>query len=364
MDGLKIVRGQRTPAISPARVLPPLNDALSKAHDGTAAEAPSEHKAATVVPEDQVASESRSEASALEALARISDLEALVQAQQAQLQSLTARLSSDEPSKALVPEDDDKEDGGNCSDLDNLFSYGIEMALDPKSSSLEIFKYLAILSILGGMQTSYAFGYYDASQLLQYLVTLPAYADPMDKSLWYSTTHIDGTTQPFINIVCSVCSLAQLSLLIKIDNDCTMLTTAPLQVLLLSERWWRRPGRALLCIWLQMEVLFRALILPLYAAHGAACNFAGARDAQDVVLNSVAIGFVFEVRGAPASLATSASHSLSLLTTTVLIESALHSSTIFYTRQSLVKRREIPLSVGNRRRPTTHWPRGMQRPPC
>lgn len=37
------------------------------------------------------------------------------------------------------------------------------------------------------------------------------------------------------------------------------------------------------------------MLLPIYAGFGAAGNFAAATDAQEIVLNSVAIGFVFEL---------------------------------------------------------------------
>ena len=53
--------------------------------------------------------------------------------------------------------------------------------------------------------------------------------------------------------------------------------------------------RVVLCLVLHALMWCRSLLMPMYAAFGAAGNFAGSSNAADIVLNSVAIGFVFEL---------------------------------------------------------------------
>lgn len=210
----------------------------------------------------------------------------------------------------------------DASDLNNIFSYSIEVAMDSDSPAV-IFVCLLFLVLLLTIQVLYTFGYYDASTLKFGMAQMPLYMPEVHPSLFYSTSSIEGSNLTRINLMTSLCSLSLLALLLKQDHEGTLLTTAPLQQLMLGdgdhllpdaervakeaeeverskgrsalERGARRVGRVLLLLFLQAILLTRALILPLYAAFGAAGNFAGATDAQEIVLNSVAIGFVFEL---------------------------------------------------------------------
>lgn len=210
----------------------------------------------------------------------------------------------------------------DAADIANIFSYAVEEAID-SDSPVVIARCLLSLYFLLFIQVLYVFGYYDASMLYFGTNMLPAFQDEIDKSVFYSSSIIPATNLSYVNLLASLCSLTLLALVMKNDNEATLLTTAPLQHLLLGDgdhllpdsacaakrakeearssgqsalgRALRRVGRVLLLVFLQMNVLARALLLPLYAAFGAAGNFAGAADAQEVVLNSVAIGFVFEL---------------------------------------------------------------------
>lgn len=53
--------------------------------------------------------------------------------------------------------------------------------------------------------------------------------------------------------------------------------------------------RFVLCLVLQFLASVRSLLLPVMAGLGTAGCFVAAKDAQEIVLNSVAIAFVFEV---------------------------------------------------------------------
>ena len=207
------------------------------------------------------------------------------------------------------------------SDIANLYSYTVEVALDSRSP-IRLIACLCQLALLLSIQTLYSFGYYDASSLSMGIKTLPLFMDSLHISLFYSTSVVSGTQLPLVNLLCSLCSLALLALLMKNDNEGTLLTTPPLQLLLLgdgehllneAERNSRRETSSIkgtggglksiatrvfhviLCLLLHALMWCRALLMPMYAAFGAAGNFAGSSSAQDIVLNSVAIGFVFEV---------------------------------------------------------------------
>ena len=181
----------------------------------------------------------------------------------------------------------------------------LEVALDTKGWNAMV-TCLLQLGLLLSIQILYSFGYWDASTLQMGVSTLPAFMDTMDLSLLYSTSVLEGSNLTLVNLLCSLCSLALLALLMKNDNEGTLLTTQPLQLLLLGDGdhvlseteqrgrmgspqeegrgRMRRIGQAALVLGLQTLTLCRALLLPLYAAFGAAGNFAGSSNAQDIVL--------------------------------------------------------------------------------
>jgi hypothetical protein len=296
----------------------------------------------------------------------------------------------------------------DASDITNLYSYCVEESLDAGSVA-KAAVCLLLLCVLTFVQVIYAYGYCDASVLLKSLNALPAYIDNMDKSLFYSNSVITGTSLPLLQCLASVCSIVLLALVMKKDNESTMLTTSPLEHWILGDaaparagtanRWTRstrsfaqrnkfatsttvifssssaqddsarmkssqlspatiademkaeltrlkdlfdggllpehlyeaklkmmlglpfaspaatasasqplpplpsrsqtsrlvgalrRLGWFSLCFSLAVLQMFRSLMLPVYAGIGAAGNFAAAVDTQEIILNSVAIGF-------------------------------------------------------------------------
>ena len=110
----------------------------------------------------------------------------------------------------------------------------VEVALDTKSP-VRMVTCLLQLGLLLSIQILYSFGYWDASTLQMGVSTLPAFMDTMDLSLLYSTSVLEGSNLTIVNLLCSLCSLALLALLMKNDNEGTLLTTQPLQLLLLGD---------------------------------------------------------------------------------------------------------------------------------
>ena len=95
-------------------------------------------------------------------------------------------------------------------------------------------------------------------------------------------------------------SLAVLALLMKVDQEGTMLTICPLEAVFLPDaepldRGFARIGRCTIAIFVQLCWTCRIMLLPVIASLGTACSFLSSTDAQNIVLNSVAIAFVFEL---------------------------------------------------------------------
>ena len=131
----------------------------------------------------------------------------------------------------------------DASDITNLYSYCVEESLDGGSVA-KAAVCLLLLCVLTFVQVIYAYGYCDASVLLKSLNALPAYIDNMDKSLFYSNSVITGTSLPLLQCLASVCSIVLLALVMKKDNESTMLTTSPLEHWILGDAAPARAGTA------------------------------------------------------------------------------------------------------------------------
>ena len=167
---------------------------------------------------------------------------------------------------------------------------------------------LFVITLMTLIQVVYTYGFADASQLLFFLSMYPGFLDQLDVSMLYPSTIVPNTFTPLINVTASISSLALLCLLMKNDTEGTLLTPCPLEALLLpslEEKTKERKslpmrilvglGRIVLCLVLQLFWTFRALFLPVYACLGTAGGFCASKQAQEIVLNSVAIAFVFEL---------------------------------------------------------------------
>ena len=105
---------------------------------------------------------------------------------------------------------------------------------------------------------------------------------------------------PIANGMPALVSLAVLALLMKVDQEGTMLTICPLEAVFLPDaepldRGFARIGRCTIAIFVQLCWTCRIMLLPVIASLGTACSFLSSTDAQNIVLNSVAIAFVFEL---------------------------------------------------------------------
>lgn len=74
------------------------------------------------------------------------------------------------------------------------------------------------------VQLIFAFGFYDASVLFQYLYAMPAYLDTLHTTFYYPTSAVGkpGFAGPFVllNVLTAIVSLAILAFFMKSDNEC------------------------------------------------------------------------------------------------------------------------------------------------
>lgn len=206
----------------------------------------------------------------------------------------------------------------DSSDLANLFSFALERALttpgvgEVMGAPFHTFREIFAITLLVTMQTIYCYSFEDSSRVIQIHSQLPPYRPPVSPAFFYPRTSIEGAegadiAVPRVNVAAAACSLILLAISTKNDNEGTLLTVCPLDVLVFPSLYglhWRRMSPLsrlrwlLLVIHMQLLWTVRVTLLPVLATLGSAAAFAASYSPQDVVLNSVAIAFVF-VSSAP-----------------------------------------------------------------
>jgi len=108
-----------------------------------------------------------------------------------------------------------------------------------------------------------------------------------------------------INVVISCISIGLLTLIMFQDNVGTLMTVCPLETLCLPPlREGKTPppkmravvGRALTCVVLQFFYSLRCAVMPAMCSLASSLIFAASDNALDLVLNSIAVGFIVRRR--------------------------------------------------------------------
>lgn len=139
-------------------------------------------------------------------------------------------------------------------------------------------------------QVIYAYFFYDASQLLMVQRFWTAYMEPIDVSLYYPQALFPGTYLPYANGLPALASLGVLGLLMKGDQEGTMLTMCPLEALFLPDpdkvdkTLCAKVCRGILAVIAQLFWTCRAMLLPVVAGMGTSSAFIASSDAQEIVL--------------------------------------------------------------------------------
>ena len=196
----------------------------------------------------------------------------------------------------------DKEDSGEdgSEGVSNLYSYCV-MAMIEGRSVRRLLWACSTLVLLVGMQQLLAFGFWDASMMLrlqQFIFV--TYRDPVDPSVLYASSRLFGSTLPTLNGLVAIVAIVLLACIMKVDNQGTLKTHQAMTEQAANggqpaDTGCVRAMRYLFWLPLLASDVTRSVLFPCCAAHGSALAFSNAGSAQEIVLNSVAIGFVFEV---------------------------------------------------------------------
>lgn len=107
-------------------------------------------------------------------------------------------------------------------------------------------------------------------------------------------------SQPTITFLAGLAACVLLGFVIREEDVETLMTVSPIDVILYRKRppdepLMRTASHVIFAVVLQAAWSCRALIVPTFVALGTSVALAGSTDALDVVLNSVAAGFILEV---------------------------------------------------------------------
>jgi len=202
---------------------------------------------------------------------------------------------------------------------ENLYSFMMEMLLFPKNNVRAAARVIFVVMLII-TEWALAFGFWDSSWLDNHLAgtnllggfIAPASFYP-DSSVYASDLmgggfiddEDDDVAVPSINILAATVGIWLLGLAIYKDNCVTMLTQPPLLLLpslmsgkgldhmelTLRTRLWR----IFACCLMHLAWTIRALFLPAAAGLGTAYALGNADNLLDLVLNSIAVAFIFEV---------------------------------------------------------------------
>jgi hypothetical protein len=193
----------------------------------------------------------------------------------------------------------------------NIYSYSMRELIEPESRTAAA-RAVSYLLLLTGFQLFLAYGFFDSCVLLLERLYTPGYRPgPQDNSIFYASSMLVDRDagydengwilggQPRIHLMCSIVSAFILGIYLKQDTMGTLLSIHPIEVLLheipdgasSKVRLFRR----LIALPLQLVWCARAAVIPVMAALGSAYSFATSNSVQDIVLNSCAIGFVFDL---------------------------------------------------------------------
>jgi hypothetical protein len=176
----------------------------------------------------------------------------------------------------------------------NLYSYCVFTISRSHSPSKLVRSWLFLFVVLPILQLTLAFGFYDTSLLQWVLADSPCTQDVVDLSMFYLTKRTDSGV-PRINVVVSLVAIFMLCFYMKDDSNGTLSSCIASECV--PSASIREVGRtwAFRLLPLHWGWAVRAVAMPVYAGCGSAISFAAASGADGIVLNSVAIGFVFEL---------------------------------------------------------------------
>jgi len=260
----------------------------------------------------------------------------------AELADLKARVVQREASKAQEmeveeeeEEEEEKEDPWDISYVVNVYSYSMAQLLDGSLAGGIFVKAEAVLalSVLMCIQLAFSFGVFDVAMGYLMRDQTYAYMPPVDNSIFYAPS-VTASGVPHVNVLLSVAAILLQCTLVSGDSISTLCSANPLERLFFAlpqgrghrqhhgsshrrhpprhhrhrrhtrplaprPAWRSRPleaaGDALLVLSLQIFWAIRATLVPALSTLGMALLLANTDNGLDIVLNSLAVGFIVEL---------------------------------------------------------------------
>ena len=167
-------------------------------------------------------------------LVRLAAAEALAaQATQA-VEALRQQVGPD--AKEEAPENAEEEAPENADSvegMDNLYCFAVHELLWPRSVMAAVTAIIAVSTLLWS-QVLLSYGFHDSEWLLLVLGIFPQYTDNIQTAAFYPTEARVGVGKDVIqtNVVATVISLCLLSVIMKRDNEPTLLAAHPIDAVL------------------------------------------------------------------------------------------------------------------------------------
>jgi len=252
------------------------------------------------------------------------------------------RVGKIEATEGLAAMEDDEDAGApeTTDKLNNMFAYTLDLAINgaETGSTRDVVVATLFSLFLNGLQIIFTYGLYDAATLGKLVDDSATFTYPGLSHAWYYLDiNLDfGDRVPLMIFLASICSMVIFCFSLKSDNEGTLLAPTPLEQLVLpltaelakaptlgnaidgvmgisgkltdisetftadnvkAEALKRKRQGLLVFVGIVFQSIWciRACIIPGMALIGSAFIFASSASAVDVVLNAVAVGFIFEL---------------------------------------------------------------------
>eukprot|EP00966_Prymnesium_polylepis_P336979 7391839-Prymnesium_polylepis.1 len=193
----------------------------------------------------------------------------------------------------------------------SAFCFAAELIMAPINAHQAIVATL-LLTAITSLQAVFTFAFFDASFLIDELMSYTPYAPPLAIGNFYAGSSAkicakgayptECESIPIISILSSLCGMILLCMVVRNEDLETLKTPFFLEAWLLSlqrvppgAKVSGRLWRAFAMLMLLLCWCFRYLFVPGLVISGSAIALAGSSDAQSIVLNSIAAAFIMDI---------------------------------------------------------------------
>ena len=214
-----------------------------------------------------------------------------------------SRLLPPPPTDAELADQDERADLEDK--MENAYSYAMRVATGDAVPLRRRLQAVVLLMMLTAIQLIFAYTYADAASVMTVNQRYSANRDEVDFSLFYPDTCVTRSGSngsfyalPKANLLASLASFFSVAFFMKDDTEATLKSVCPIDSLVWDERPTlnlRSAGSVLMSLLLQCLWNVRAVVIPSLAGAGIGLLMSVTRNAVDIVMNAIAIAFVFDL---------------------------------------------------------------------